>query len=365
MSGEKTELPTPKRLRDARKDGQTSKSVDVSDALAMSCVVMLLWFAGNHFADGVRGIVSVALDFSQNDAERGSIHASLYKIGMHALSVVVPCILASAVAATLASLAQVGMVIAMKPIVPKVENVNPAAGLKRMFSLRSVIESLKIVVKALLIGSVMGVTVAGLFPLVVGSLHQPLSGLSTMFWNLSLKLMLVACVVFVIVGAADLKLQKVLFIRQMRMSKDDIKREHKQQEGDPLIKGERLRLARELATSAPPEKKQAIGLANVVLVNPTHFAVALRYAPHEHPLPRVIEKGIDESAALIRRYAEELGTPVVGNPPVARALYKVELGGPIPRELYETVAAILRWVDALGPTHNNEGEGAPSAAPSH
>ncbi|VWD53048.1 type III secretion system protein HrcU [Burkholderia lata] len=347
MSGEKTELPTPKRLRDARKDGQTSKSVDVSDALAMSCVAALLWFAGHRFGDMVRGIVAVALDFSQSDAEPDALTDSLYKIGMHALSVVVPCILASALAATVTSFAQVGVVIAMKPVMPKLDNVNPAAGLKRVFSLRTVIELIKAIVKALLVGGVMWYTLSGLFPLIVGSLHQPLTGLSTMFWTLSLKLIVIACLVFVIVGAVDLKLQKIMFIRQMRMSKDDIKREYKQQEGDPLIKGERLRLARELATSAP-EKKRAVGLANVVLVNPTHFAVAVRYAPHEHPLPRVIEKGTDDAAALIRRYAEETGTPVVGNPPVARALYKIDLGGPIPMELHETVAAILRWVDALG-----------------
>ncbi|KVU59677.1 type III secretion system protein HrcU [Burkholderia ubonensis] len=359
MSGEKTELPTPKRLRDARKDGQTSKSTDVSDTMAMSCVAALLWFAGDHFGDMLRGIVAAALEFSHREAQPGSLDASLHRIGMDALSVVLPCVLAGAVAATAFSLAQVGVVISIKPVVPKLENINPIAGLKRIASLRTVIELLKVIVKALLVGGVMWITISGLFPLVVGSLHQPLMGLSTMFWNLSLKLIAIACVVFVIVGAVDLKLQKIMFIRQMRMSKDDIKREHKQQEGDPLIKGERLRLARELATSAP-EKKQAVGLANVILVNPTHFAVALRYAPHEHPLPRVIEKGMDSSAALIRRYAEELGTPIIGNPPVARALYKVEIGGSIPRELHETVAAILRWVDALGA--RRAGERALSAA---
>ncbi|KVK72781.1 type III secretion system protein HrcU [Burkholderia ubonensis] len=360
MSGEKTELPTPKRLCDARKDGQTSKSADVSDALAMSCVAVLLWFAGRHFGDMMRGIVAVALEFSPSNAVPDALIDSLYKIGMHALAVVVPCVLASALAATVSSFAQVGVVIAMKPVVPKLDNVNPAAGLKRVFSLRTVIELIKAIVKAALVGAVMWYTLSGLFPLIVGSLHQPLAGLSTMFWTLSLKLVAIACVVFLVVGAVDLKLQKIMFIRQMKMSKDDIKREYKQQEGDPMIKGERLRLAREMATSAP-EKRQAVGLANVVLVNPTHFAVALRYAPHEHPLPRVIEKGMDNAAALIRRYADELGTPVIGNPPVARALYKVDLGSPVPRELHETVAAILRWVDALGARRGRDH--APSVVP--
>ncbi|OJA31031.1 EscU/YscU/HrcU family type III secretion system export apparatus switch protein [Burkholderia ubonensis] len=347
MSGEKTELPTPKRLRDARKDGQTSKSTEISDTVAMSCVAALLWFAGKHFGDMAHGILAVALDFSHRDVEREALDAPLYKIGVHALCVVLPCAIAGAVAAATTSFAQVGAVIAMKPVVPKLENVNPAAGLKRMFSLRTVVELIKTIVKALLVGTVMWFAVSALFPLVVGSLHQPLAGLSVMFWNLSLELISISCVVFLIIGVVDLKLQKVMFICQMKMSKDDIKREHKQQEGDPLIKGERQRLARELATS-PVEKRHAVGLANVVLVNPTHYAVALRYAPHEHPLPRVIEKGMDASAALIRRYAEELGTPVIGNPPVARALYKVDIGGTVPRELHETVAAILRWVDALG-----------------
>lgn len=360
MSGEKTERPTSKRLRDARQDGQVSKSAEFSDAMSMSLVAGLLWSAGNHFIEAVRGILSVALHFSPSNQDLGVISASLYKIGIHALAVVLPCVLASAIAATITSLAQVGVVVAMKPATPNLDSVNPAAGLKRMFSLRTVIELVKVVVKALLVGGVMWYTLAGLFPLVVGSLRQPLIGLSTMFWELSIKLIFIACSAFLIIGIIDMRLQKFIFIRQMRMSKDDIKREYKQQEGDPLIKGERQRLARQLAT-ASPERKQTVGLANVVLVNPTHFAVAVRYAPREHPFPRVIEKGMGQSAALIRRYAEELGTPIIGNPPVARALYKVDLGGPIPQELFETVAAILRWVDAI--SAQREGEVTHSTAP--
>jgi type III secretion protein U len=136
-----------------------------------------------------------------------------------------------------------------------------------------------------------------------------------------------------------------MFLKKMKMSKDEVKREHKNQEGDPRIKGERRRLAREMATAPPPSK---VGMANMMVVNPTHYAVAVRYAPDEHPLPRVIAKGMDEQAAQLRYAARDAGVPIIGNPPVARALYKVGVDQPIPEELFETVAAILRWVDAIG-----------------
>jgi type III secretion protein U len=346
MSEEKTEQPTEKRLRDARKEGQVSKSTDLTDAVTMSAVIGVLLLASGTFAGAFRAIIVTALGFASGDHSLPNLFGKLYSLGGQGLLVVVPCVLIGAVAAMAILIPQVGFKVATKPVVPNPMNASPINGFKRIFSRRTVIELIKMIVKAVIIGVVMWWTIRWMLPLIVGSLYQPLPQLSKMFWDLILKLCSIAAAVFVVIGSADVKLQQVMFIRKMRMSKDEVKREHKQQEGDPKIKGERKRLAREFANSAAPQ--QRVGFANALIVNPTHYAVAIRYAPGEHPLPLVTAKGMDESAAQLRRFAQQANVPIIGNPPVARALYKVGIDEPIPEELFETVAAILRWVDAIG-----------------
>ncbi|MDE1144626.1 MAG: type III secretion system export apparatus subunit SctU [Paraburkholderia tropica] len=346
MSEEKTEQPTAKKLKDARKEGQVSRSSDLTDAISMAAVVVLLAASASQLSDIFRAVMTLALDFVHGDHSIVNMQTQLYTIGGLALKASVPIACAAALAAVAAGIGQVGLQIATKPVTPNLNAVSPGAGLKRIFSIRTVIESVKMVVKAAIIFAVMWMTIKWLFPLIVGSLYQPLPGLTRMFWDMLLKLLMVASAVFVLIGAADVKLQQFMFLKKMKMSKDEVKREHKNQEGDPRIKGERRRLAREILNSPPRTAK--VGLANMMVVNPTHYAVAVRYAPAEHPLPRVIAKGMDDQAMLLRRAAHESGVPIVGNPPVARALYKIGVDEPIPEELFETVAAILRWVDAIG-----------------
>jgi type III secretion protein U len=346
MSEEKTEQPTDKKLRDARKDGDTSKSTDLVEAVTMAAVIGLLVFAGSLFSGAFRAIIDAALNFARGDRAMTELYASLITIGLKFAIVVGPCVVVAGIGAIAGLVPQVGFEIATKPVVPDPNRLNVVEGLKRIFTWRTVIELLKMIVKALVIGCVMWFTITRMLPLIVGSLYQPLPQLSLMYWSLLLKLFGVAALVFVLIGATDVKLQNIMFMRKMRMSKDEVKREHKDQEGDPRIKGERKRLARELVMNAAPQ--QRVGLANALIVNPTHYAVAIRYAPDEHPLPLVTAKGMDEAAAQLRRFAQDASVPIIGNPPVARALYKVGLDEPIPEELFETVATILRWIDSIG-----------------
>ncbi|WP_206956915.1 type III secretion system export apparatus subunit SctU [Trinickia acidisoli] len=345
QSDEKTEKPTTKKLKDARKEGQVAHSEDFTAAVSMAAVVILL-AAGASYLHGVfQEIVVVAMQFVNGDHSTTNIHAQLMRIGRALLDAVVPCICAAALASLLTQIFQVGFKVAMKPVVPNMMSVHPMNGLKRIFALRTVVEMVKMVVKVTLVAIVAYVTLKALFPLIVGSLYQPLSGLVQMTGDVVLKLTAVIAAIFVLIGAADIKLQSALFIKKMMMSKQEVKREHKQREGDPKIKQERRRLAREYVSGPAPSRVQ---LANVMLVNPTHYAVAIRYAPDEHPLPRVIAKGMDEQAAMLRVLARDASVPIIGNPPVARALYRVGLDEPIPEELFETVAAILRWIEAIG-----------------
>ncbi|OAJ62863.1 type III secretion system export apparatus subunit SctU [Paraburkholderia ginsengiterrae] len=362
MSDEKTEQPTEKRLRDARKEGQVSKSTDLTDSVTMSAVIGVLILASGSFAGAFRAIVATALDFVSGDHSLANLFGKMTSVGGQSLLVVVPFVLIGAVAALAALIPQVGFKVATKPVVPNPMNASPINGFKRIFSWRTVIELVKMIIKAVIIGFVMWFTIKWMLPLIVGSLYQPLPQLSKMFWDLLLKLCSIAAGVFVVIGSADVKLQHAMFIRKMRMSKDEVKREHKQQEGDPKIKGERRRLAREFASSAGTQ--QRVGFANALIVNPTHYAVAIRYAPSEHPLPLVTAKGMDESAAQLRGFAQQANVPIIGNPPVARALYKVGLDEPIPEELFETVAAILRWVEAIG-ANRQSASSDDAAAPLH
>ncbi|MEX3640081.1 type III secretion system export apparatus subunit SctU [Paraburkholderia sp. BR14320] len=347
MSEEKTEKPTVKRLRDARKDGETSKSADLVDAATMAAVVGVIAFAAASFSGALRAIVSTALQFSSGSRGLSVMFDALFELGKQALTVIAPCVGAATLAAVVALVSQVGFQVTTKPVVPDLKHVSAVDGVKRIFSWRTVIDLVKAVIKASVIGAVMGFTISSILPLIVVSLYQSPAGLSKVLWSLLIKLFAVAVVVFIVLGLADVKLQRVLFLRKLKMSKDEVKRERKHMDGAPEIKAERKKRAREFATSAAPA--QRVGLANALIVNPTHYAVAIRYAPSEHPLPLVIARGMDESAAQLRGFARDANVPIVGNPSIARALYKVGIDEPIPEKLFETVAAILRWVDAIGP----------------
>ncbi|WP_175891554.1 type III secretion system export apparatus subunit SctU [Burkholderia cepacia] len=344
MSDEKTEQPTAKKLEESRKNGEVSRSTDFSDAMSMAGALVALVVTVPLFRNGLHELVSIPLSFVVQEHTLERILADLFRLGGMALKLVVPCVFASALAPMAGLIAQTGFRIATKPVKPNIQAVNPTSGIKRIFSAKSLIDCAKMVVKAIILGRLMWTSIKWLFPLVVGSIYQPLGGILLMFWDMMTKLCAISVGIFLLVGALDIKLQRFLFVKKMRMSKDEVKREHKEQNGNPEINGERRRLARELASTPP---KPRVGLANVLVVNPTHFAVAVRYAPEEHPLPVVIAKGMDADAASLRRAARAAGVPIIGNPPVARALYKITLNQPVPEELFETVAAILRWVDAI------------------
>ncbi|MCA8002727.1 type III secretion system export apparatus subunit SctU [Burkholderia metallica] len=356
MSDDKTEQPTEKRLRKAREDGEVSKSTDLVDGVLLAVGVGLLIALGDKVVDGLRSCVSIALQLVAGPHDMATLLSAADQIGSHTARSILPMVGAAILAAIVALAGQTGIHISLKPVGFKFSAVSPMAGIKRIFTLKSLLDLAKMTIKGVVLTIVMWQTVIGLFPLVTGSIFQTLPEISRLAGFVIIRLISVAAAIYVIFGGIDLKLQKFLFIRGKKMSKDEIKRENKQDEGDPLIKGERRRLAREFATSAPSK----ISSASMVVVNPTHYAVAVRYAPDEYPLPVVIAKGMDDAALQMRRDAQFVGVPIVGHPPVARALYKIELGDPIPEELFEAVAAILRWVESLGLPGNAEKPATPN-----
>jgi type III secretion protein U len=347
MSDEKTEEPTHKKLEKVREEGQVAKSSDLVEVASLASIVLVLTAGQHYLADTLRAIVGEAIDFTHGERSLEDLSVVLTHITAHAVGLI--CAIAGvALAAALLALApQTGIKISLKSVMPKLASVSPGAGFQRIFSMNSAIDLAKMVVKAAILIAVMWQTIKGAMPVVASALDQSVPQLIGVLWSVLMHVVAVALGVFIAIGAFDYKLQKWLFIRKNRMSKDEVKREHKESDGNPEVKGERKRLAHELSQEAP--KGGGVARANVVVVNPVHFAVALRYDPEEFPLPVVLAKGVDEQALGLRRQAMRLRVPIVANPPVARMLSKVPLNQPIPEELFEVVAAILRWVDGLAP----------------
>lgn len=345
MAEEKTEEATPRKLEKAREEGQVARSADVVELSCLSVVLLVLHASGSYFGNNLKGLVGEALGFVQGDHSMTAMLSVVDKLERGALGLMLPIALASVAAAVLALAPQVGFQASMKPVSPKFDKVSPAAGFKRIFSVKALLDLLKMIVKGLVLLIVLWQTITWLLPLIASSLYLPVPALAQIMWTTLLRLLDVAAIVYLVIGAADYAIQKWQFMRQNRMSKDEVKREHKDSEGDPIMKQERRRLAREFATT-PPEV--SMSRANMLVVNPTHYAVAVRYQPRETPLPIVVASGVDEEAAKLRHIALAMGVPIVANPPVARALYKVPLNQSVPKELLEVVAAILRWVDSVG-----------------
>ncbi len=227
MSDEKTEEPTDKKLRDARRDGEVSRSTDLSDAVSMSAAILLLVAAADHFGDAMRALVNGALAFVSADHSLVEMTARLYQFGGIALSAVMPLLFVAALAGIGGSVLQVGLQISLKPVMPNLGALNPAEGLKKLFSPRSAIESIKMIVKAVIVFCVAWKTIVWLFPLIAGALYQSPPELSRIFREILAKWLMVVAGLCLLMGAADVKLQRFMFMQKMKMTKDEVKRESK------------------------------------------------------------------------------------------------------------------------------------------
>ncbi|MGH8778298.1 type III secretion system export apparatus subunit SctU [Paraburkholderia sp.] len=345
MSDDKTEEPSEQKLRKAREKGEVAKSTDIVEVACLGSMLLVLQSGERFFTDSLHAVVKSSLDFMSGPRSMDDLYVTLADMTGHALGMLCGVAVVALLAAIVALAPQVGLMVSFEAIAPKFNAVNPSSGLQKIFSMNSLIDLAKMTVKGVLIVAVMKTTIVAVMPVVASALDQPLPQLIHVLWSVVQKVLATALGVFVVIAAVDYKLQKMQFVKKQKMSKDEVKREHKENDGDQEVKGERKKLAREFASEAPGK---GLKRANVVVVNPVHYAVALRYDPSEFPLPVVIAKGVDSEALLLRRQAAHLGIPIVANPPVARMLHKVAENQPIPEELYEVVAAILRWVTGLG-----------------
>lgn len=343
MSDEKTEPPSEKKLEDAKKKGQSPQSKDLSSAFAFTFALTALIATSALGVDHIRSIIYHAITFS-GTLDSQALFNGANKIALDALWIIGPVLISAIIGGLVGGLSHVGVNISFEPLMPKFEKIDPVAGTKKLFSIRSLVEFIKTCVKAVVIGSVLYVLITSVLPSMLTTAHGSAAGIGHNAWASISHLLLVCVIMFLILGPIDYVIQRLMFIKDQKMSKDEVKREYKESEGDPQMKGERKAIAKEIAFSDP---KPAVAEANAVVVNPTHYAVAIRYRPHEFGLPIIVAKGVDESAAYIRLIAREASVPIIGNPALARALFKCENNTVVPEELLEAVAIVLRWADEL------------------
>jgi len=336
---EKTEEPTPHRREEVRRQGQAARSADLNAATVLLAGILVLWSAHHTFLQGLalqsRGA------WSRGVAEL-TVPAAVNLVGGEVVAAVrglLPLVVAALAAGLVVSFAQVGWTVSFAPLKPRLENLDPVRGLQRMFSRRALMELAKSLLKVGLTGAVVFLAVRGrlddLFTLVYTGgwqIYEVVSGLL-------LRLGLVVAGIYAAVAVWDYTFQRRQFLQQIRMTRFELKEELRQTEGDPQVRARVRQRQRQIARQ---RMMRQVPQATVVITNPTHLAVALRYDQQVMRAPVVVAKGVNWLAEKIVKVAREHRVPVVPDAPLAQALYRtVEVGREIPPELYHAVAEIL------------------------
>ncbi len=347
--GEKTEQPTAKKLRDARKEGQVAKSKELGLGIGLLVMFLMLklWVGmlGSQFMELFQLVYGKIPEFTHMVAGQVSVRDYMIifrETMLRMLIMMLPFAGAALVAGVIIEVYQVKWRPTSKPLKPKLSKLNPISGFKKFFSMNSLIELLKAILKIGLIIWVAYSTLknewSNLFILYDMPIEQAIALMGDIVINLGIKISLI----YLLIAVADWFYQKWKFKEDMKMTKQEVKDEYKQAEGDPKIKG---KIRQRMMQASQRRMMQDLPKADVVITNPTHFAVAIKYDADLYDAPYVVAKGCDHLAAKIKEVAKENKVEIVENKPLARMLYyNVELGSVIPPELYRAVADILAMV---------------------
>jgi len=343
---EKTEKPTSKRLEEARKKGQVAKSPEVSSALILIGSLGVLVFGGAwmfwrlaEFMHGVFGNLGTIA------VEGASATAFLLEIFEQIFVLLMPLMGVLLIVGIGANLMQVGFLFTLEPFTPKLSKFNPISGMKNLVSLKSTVELLKSMLKILFIGAIAYAVLMGEMEMLPSLMAMSVGQILSFIGTASLKILLYVAVAMLAMSVLDFVYQKWQYTKDLMMSKQEVKDEWKQTEGDPRIKGKIRQAQREMAMR---RMMQAVPDADVIITNPTHLAIALKYNAEEMVAPQVAAKGAALIAERIKEIARENGVPTVENKPLAQVLYKsCEIGETIPDTLYRAVAEILAYVYKL------------------
>ncbi|MDX2018336.1 MAG: flagellar biosynthesis protein FlhB [Planctomycetota bacterium] len=347
--GEKTELPTGRRIQDARDKGQVAKSTDLAAAIELIAAVILLAVLGGFMVRTLHTIMLESLAPSASSIMTGELLALVRSAGGQALIIAAPLLGVTLLVAAAANLVQTGALLTTEPLSPDLNRLNPITGLGRLFNLKGQVRLLSSLLKVSIMSAVGVWYISRRIPdmLQLASLDL-LPGIALML-KLIVELLIWLLAVMLIIGLCDYLYQRWQYMQDLKMTRQEVTDERKSMEGDPEMKARRFRMARQMALQ---RVNQAVPKADVIVTNPTHFSVALRYDAETMAAPRVVAKGVDFLAMRIRQIAMTHGVPIVERPPLARALYYgVEIGQDVPAEHYQAVAELLAYVYRLDETN--------------
>ncbi len=345
----KTEKATPKKRRDERKRGHIAMSNDVVTVASLLGSIMMLRFT----LPGAAERVGEFMAFCLRTGGKGVVlpREMIFQCIALTARIAGPFLAAAILLSVIATMAQTQMLVTTEPLKPKFSKLNPISGFQRLFSLHSLVEALKNILKVMILLYFIYRSLRTMMGVTERYLYADLGGACSHLFDSIIAMLIRIAAAFLVISAVDFFYQHWDFERQMRMSKEEIKEEYKQTEGNPQIKGRIKELQRRMARQ---RMMQQVPRSDVVVRNPTHVAVALRYHPEEDAAPIVLAMGQDSLAARIVAVAEEHGILVMEDPPLARALYaEGELNRPIPQDLYEAVAEVMVYLYRLGRIHTS------------
>jgi len=345
-SGEKTELPTPKKERDAREKGQVAKSQDVVSTVSLASVVAYIWFSAGSIYLAMEAMLDKAAILSVGNFN-SVVYSALVVMGQDGLKLIWPILLLTIVAVMASTYFQIGFLVVFDSIQPKLDHLSPLAGFKRIFSMKQLLEILKGILKIAFLSTLLYFIIKDALGSYLSSFPCGILCIFGITVEILKKMFIYTFIVFSAVAAFDFMYQRYSHTKNLMMTLDEVKRETKESEGDPEIKGKRKQLFQELVMSDQAEK---VSQGTAVIINPVHLAVVIYYVADVTPLPMVTAKGRNKDAYYLRSQAEKIGVPVFRNVELARALYATaEINGFIPEELFGVVAEVLVWV-----SHNKE-----------
>ncbi len=343
---EKTEPASPRRLEKAREEGQVARSRELVTFVMLTTGLGCLWASGEMMAGHLGSALRNGLQFERASAFDAS--HMLVQAGstiLHALQALAPLLAAMLVAALVAPMLLGGWLLSAKSLAPKFSKLNPIAGIGRMFSTETLAELVKTIVKSLLVGGVAWWVISRNLPEIMALMSEPVHEALAH----TLRLVVNSCALIIasllLVAGIDVPYQLWSHSHKLRMSREDLRQEQKESDGDPQVKAQ---IRRQQQQMAKRRMMAEVPKADIIVTNPTHFAVALKYSDKEMRAPRVIAKGTDLVALRIRALAEEHNIPVLEAPPLTRALYRhTKLDAEIPVALYAAVAEVLAWAYQL------------------
>ncbi|WP_208592517.1 flagellar biosynthesis protein FlhB [Gracilibacillus suaedae] len=343
FAGEKTEKATPKKRQDARKKGQVAKSQDVNTAILLFFVFIILLVTGDNLKSTMSDMFSKSFtEYIHHDVTEEELFSMFLDVLSQISIAIAPIMLIAIVAGLASNFMQIGFLFTTEPLKMKLNKIDPIQGAKRIFSARALVELVKSLLKIVVVGvitfSIIWINRDEMMMLADKEVHGALA----FFGQMTIQMGVAAAIGLLIISVIDYAYQKYDFEKQNRMSKNDVKDEHKNIEGDPLIRSKIKEKQRQMAMQ---RMMSEVPNADVVITNPTHYAIAIKYDERKADAPYVVAKGVDFVAMRIKDIARNHDVVMVENRPLARALYdQVEIDEIISEEFFQAVAEILAYV---------------------